>query len=150
MLKILNNKQVKEIKSKIYEQWGAEFETEFGFLLSSKNKIYLISRDISKIDYENLRLQVVGLYFGEIMDNGELRLSIEGSQLLGNNAKKNVVEISDDSVKKWLFGNDIRVETESRGFVIVKNKNDFLGSGKIKNGEIINFIPKIRRISSQD
>jgi len=149
-LKILNAKEIKEVKGKILEQWGVDFTTEFGFLMSSRNRIYLVSKDISKIDYEKLRLQVVGLYFGEIMENGELRLSIEGSQLIGKEAKKNVIEISDENVKKWLFGNDLGVETECRGFIILKNKNDFLGTGKVKGKEILNFIPKIRRIHSED
>lgn len=70
--------------------------------------------------------------------------------MIGKEAKKNVVEISDENVKKWLFGNDIKVETECRGFVIVKNKNDFLGTGKVRGNEILNFVPKIRRITSAD
>ena len=84
------------------------------------------------------------------MKNGELRLSIEGSQLIGKAAKKNVVEISDCQVKKWLFGNDIEIGTACEGFVIVRNKNDFLGTGKIKDGVLLNFIPKTRRIHTGD
>ena len=149
-LKILNTKETKEIKSKILGQWGLDFKTDFAFLLSSKNRLYLVSKDISKIDYEKLRLQVVGVYFGEIMDNGELRLSIEGSQMIGKDAKKNVVEMGKEDVKKWLYGQNIKVSTECSGFVIVKNNNDFMGTGKVKEGEILNFIPKIRRICSVD
>jgi len=149
-LKILNAKQIKIIRQKILEQWGADFKTDFAFLISSKNKIYIVSRDISKICYEKLNVDVVGLYFGEIMKNGELRLSIEGSQLIGSKATKNVVEISDEDVRKWLFGENIKTESKCSGFIILKNKNDFLGTGKIKENEIINFVPKIRRISSEN
>lgn len=149
-LKILNTKETKEIKSKILEQWGFDFKTDFAFLLSSKNRLYLVSKDISKIDYEKLRLQVVGVYFGEIMDNGELRLSIEGSQMIGKSATKNVVQIETEDVKKWLYGKDIKVSTDCSGFVIVKSNDDFMGSGKVKEGEILNFIPKIRRITSEE
>ena len=147
-LKILNTKEIKEIKKKILEQWGVDFKTDFAFLLSSRNRIYLISKDVSKINYEELRMQVVGNYFGELMKNGELRLSIEGSQLIGPEATKNVIEI--DDVKGWLFGNDIKTERQEEGFLIVKNNGDFMGTGKIKNKEILNFIPKTRRISNQD
>jgi NOL1/NOP2/fmu family ribosome biogenesis protein len=147
-LKILNTKEVKEIKKKIFEQWGTEFKTDFAFLLSSKDRIYLVSKDVSKIDYAKMRLQVVGVYFGEIMDNGELRLSIEGSQLIGKEATKNVVEI--EEVKQWLFGNDLQIQTECTGFVIVKHNNDFMGTGKVKEGMLLNFVPKIRRVTSVD
>ncbi len=147
-LKILNTKEIKDIKKRILEQWGVDFKTDYAFLLSSKNKIYLVSKDIAKLEYEKLRLQVVGLYFGEIMKNKEIRLSIEGSQLIGREAKKNVVEISRSQVKKWLFGEDLRIKTEKEGFVIVKSNDDFMGTGKIKGNELLNFIPKTRRISS--
>ena len=148
-MKILNTKQIKEVKKKVLEQWGCELKTDYAFLLTPKNKLYVVSRDIANIDYEKLKLQVVGNYFGEIMKNGELRLSIEGSQLVGREAKKNVVEISEKQVRSWLFGQDLPVDLEEDGFVIVKNNSDFMGSGKVKDGCLLNFIPKIRRISSE-
>lgn len=147
-LKILNSKEVKEIRKKILDQWGFDFKTDFAFLQSQKNKIYLVSKDIGNIDYEKLRLQVVGNYFGEIMKNGELRLSIEGSQIIGPQATKNVLEIED--VKSWLFGNDLKISMEDTGFMIIKNNDDFLGSGKIKDNTLLNFVPKVRRISNED
>jgi len=149
-LKILNSKETKELKKKILNQWGVDFKTDFGFLLSARNKVYLVSKDISKVDYSQLRLEVVGLYFGEIMDNGELRLSIEGSQMIGKDATQNIVEIPEEDVKKWLFGKDIQTDSKCSGFVILKSKNDFLGTGKIRGNEILNFVPKTRRISSED
>lgn len=156
-LKILNAREKKHILELMKQQYKADFKkkaSELVVLQSSKNKIYLLSRDFAKVDDKKLRIDSAGLYFGEIMKNDELRLSIEGSQLIGPMAKKNVVELSDDETSSWLRGEDIEKELKTEGFVILKNKNketgkyDFLGSGKYKTEEkkILNYVPKTRRV----
>ena len=89
------------------------------------------------------------MYFCEIK-NDELRLSIEGTQLIGPTAKKNVVEITKEEMRSWLKGNNLQKETDCKGFAIIKYGNDYLGCGKIRKNEIINFVPKTRRIMSND
>ena len=91
----------------------------------------------------------LGLYIGKI-ESGEIRLSIEGSQLIGPTAKKNVLEITEKQVRNWLRGQNLETNSKQKAFVILKHKKDFLGSGKMKKGKVINSVPKIRRIKSQD
>ena len=91
----------------------------------------------------------LGLFFGEIK-NGEIRLTIEGSQLVGPNAKKNVLEIPDKLARLWLKGYDIPVKTDMKGFLIIKNNKDYLGCGKFVENRILNPIPKTRRILATD
>lgn len=146
-LKILNSKEIKEIKEIIRNQWGCDFKTELAFLLSSNNKIYVVSRDIAKVDLSKLNIEIIGMYFGELKDE-QLRLSVEGSQLIGLIAKKNVVELDDDEYRTWLKGFDLQKETAAEGFAILKHKNDFLGTGRVKEASILNFVPKNRRILS--
>lgn len=146
-LEILNTKQIKEIKNLIKEQWGCDFRTELAFLLSSKSKVYLVNRDIARIESSKLRIEVIGLYFGELK-NEELRLSIEGSQMIGPLAKKNVVELDERESRTWLKGYDLEKEARAEGFAILKYDNDFLGTGKVKDKKILNFVPKNRRILS--
>ena len=88
-LKILNNKEIKEIYGMIENQWGAKIKLDCGFLKNNKNRIFIVSKDIAKIDTSKLRLNSVGMYFCEIDDKG-IRLSIEGSQIIGSKATKNV------------------------------------------------------------
>ncbi|MEM4336701.1 MAG: hypothetical protein QXG86_01730 [Candidatus Woesearchaeota archaeon] len=149
-LKFLNTKEIKEIRKKIEEQWGCDFISDNVFVLSSKNKIYLLSKDVEKINFKNMRISSAGLYFAEISENGELRLSIEGAQLIGRDATKNVVNLTTDQVKNWLRGNDLDINTGKNCFVILKHGSDFLGTGRAKQNKIINFIPKTRRILSDD
>ena len=124
-LKILNSKEIKEICKAIEKQWGAKIKMDYGFLRNNKNRVFIINRDISKIDFSKLRLNSIGMYFCEIDDRG-IRLSIEGSQIVGKHAKKNVVEIDGEETKRWFKGEDLEKEChDCKGFVILKNKNDF-------------------------
>ena len=105
----------------------------------------MMARDVDKIPREGLRVNSLGLYVAEVKGD-QLRLSIEGSQLIGPIAKRNVHEIDKEQLKEWFQGKDIKIEKEYEGFVILKHNNDFVGSGKFKEGFILNFVPKARRI----
>ncbi len=144
-LKILNKKEIKKIFSLIKKQWGADLKFEHAFLKDNKGKLYLINCDISRIDLNKLRVNSIGMYFG-LAYGGEIRLSIEGSQMIGPFAKKNVVKLDKKKAKRWLAGEDIDYSGKEKGFVIIKSSNDFFGTGKIKENKILNFIPKPRRL----
>ena len=147
-LKILNNREIKEILKLVERQWNAKVKMDYGFLKNTKGRIFIISKDIAGIDTSKLRLNSAGMYFCEI-DNKGIRLSIEGSQLIGSNATKNVVELDEDEVKKWFKGEDLEKNCDGcSGFVILRHKNDFLGTGKYANGKILNYVGKSRRINA--
>jgi NOL1/NOP2/fmu family ribosome biogenesis protein len=143
-LKILNKKETKEILNAMRSQWGFEGELEYAFLKTEKGKIYIAKREVFDLDLAKMKINSIGMYFGE-MRNG-LRLSIEGSQLVGPGAKKNVVELNDDEARQWLSGIDIDKESPDDIFVIIRHGDDFIGTGKAKEGKILNFVPKTRRI----
>ncbi len=143
-LKILNKKQIKLILKKLEAQFGFKDTLDFVFLQNREGKIFLINKDIAKVDLSKLRINSIGLYFGKI-EQDELRLSIEGSQLIGKKAKKNIVELNSQQLKQWLKGEDIE-NNKHQGFVIIRHNKDFLGTGKAKQDKILNFVPKARRI----
>ena len=148
--KVLNSKEVKAVAELVQQQWGcdlADVSSNCGFLEGSDGDIFMISRDIEKLDLENLRVDSLGLYFGQLR-NDELRLSIEGSQMVGKFATTNVVEINSEELRQWLTGNDLEKDYERcTGYVIIKHNSDFLGCGKCKEGKILNFVPKARRVA---
>ena len=147
-LKILNSREIKEIYELIENQWGAKIKIDAGFLKNSKNRIFIINKDISKIDTSKLRINSAGMYFCEIDSRG-IRLSIEGSQIIGHKAAKNVVELNEEEKIRWLKGEDLEKEcSDCSGFVIIKHMNDFLGTGKYAHGKILNYVSKTRRISA--
>ena len=175
-LKILHTREIKRIIEIINKQWGCDLKKDLSgyvVLLSTKDKIYLLSRDFANVDDRNLNIDSAGMYFGEVLENNSMRLSIEGSQLVGPFAQKNAVELDDDESRSWLAGNDIEKDTDAAGFVLLKNRNretgryDFLGCGKcrregigegagknigkkaMEKSRILNYVPKTRRISGQ-
>ena len=144
-LKILNTREVKEILRHLKEQFGYEEKLDYVFLLSEKDKIYIINKDIERIDLEKIRINTMGIYFGTLQNNEGLRLSVEGSQIIGDKAKKNIVELDDNERDEWFKGIEIEKDA-GHGFVLIRHGNDLIGCGKAMKGKIHNYLPKIRRI----
>ncbi|MBI3037010.1 hypothetical protein HYY73_04665 [Candidatus Woesearchaeota archaeon] len=145
--KVLNSKEVRAIAEAVRQQWGCSLDLDCGFLEGKDGDIFLISRDVENLDLERLRIDSLGLYFGQLR-NGELRLSIEGSQIVGKTSTRNVVELDDSEFKLWLQGEDVEKTLNGcSGYAIIKHNNDFIGCGKCKEGKILNFVPKARRVS---
>ncbi len=143
-LKILNSKEKKNVLKMIKEQFGAEFQKDYIFFMNPKSRLFILNNEFSKIDIDELRINSLGLYFGEIY-NGEIRLSIEGSQLIGNIAKKNILDLNAEEAEKWMKGEDFEIDSVLNGFVLIKNNSDFLGCGRIVNKKLYNYVPKERR-----
>ncbi len=145
-IKILNKKEIKAILKIIKRQWDADVRLDYAFLMNKKNRVYIVNRDVFGVGQERLKIDSIGLYFGTLMGN-EFRLSIEGSQMIGPLAGRNVVDIDDREAESWLKGDDISTDKALHDYVIIRHGKDFLGSGKIKDGMIKNHYPKSRRIS---
>lgn len=147
-LKVLNSREKKKITEMIGAQWGFRRKLDYAYLMNRKNKIFLVNPAIDRIeDPKKLNIDSAGMYFGELPNENEIRLSIEGSQIIGPHAKKNIVELEEEEARLWMTGQDLDKETDCRGFVIIKSGTDFLGAGKAKEGKILNYVPKTRRIN---
>ena len=165
-LQILNTKEIKEILKLIEAQWCAKLKLDYAFLKNNKDRIFVINKDIQKIDLSKLRINSIGIYFCEV-DRKGIRLSIEGSQIVGPKAEKNIVEIDEQQEKQWLKGEDLEVEDvcssktnnifppvspqshrNHSGFVIIKHNDDFLGTGKFKENKVLNYVNKARRVNA--
>lgn len=142
----MTSKELKVLFKQLEDQYGTLPENlkDYAFI-KNKDKIYLITRDIERIPLDKIRINNAGLYIIEEKNN-QIRLSIEGAQLFGPAATKNVHEFDDEGMKAWFRGEDVDVDTEYEGFVILKHGNDYIGSGRYKDGHIINFVPKARRL----
>lgn len=102
-------------------------------------------KDIQRLSRFNF-LERVGIYFAKENERGELRLSIEGSQYVKKEASKNVVELTEDEMNTWMCGHEVEKTTGMNGFVLMKYKDDMLGTGNASEKKITNFIPKSRRL----
>ncbi len=158
-LQLLNSKERKRLLARLAAQFGCDTEALQGyvFLMNAKGKLYLANRELfDRLDLTALKADAVGLYVATRLANNELRMSVEGSQLIGPSSTKNVLFLDDAEFAKWIRGNDIEKETDLRGFVLVRHGDDFCGCGKPvvdeKTGKttIHNYVPKTRYVRSDD
>jgi NOL1/NOP2/fmu family ribosome biogenesis protein len=153
-LTILNKKEKQEIENKLNKQFGIK-EISEKIIMKGKEKLFLFSGSFTNEEIKKLEelviIEKVGVYFAKIDERTkDIRLSIEGSQILKKQIKKNVFEISEELVEQWMKGRELNIKTGKKGFVVIKYKNDFLGTGKASEEKISNFIPKIRRLKEKN
>ena len=78
-------------------------------------------------------------------------MSMEGAQLIGPHAKKNILDIDQDQLRLWMKGEDVELNKAENlglnGFVLLRHNQEIIGCGKMKEGKVLNFVPKTRRVS---
>lgn len=104
-----------------------------------------------------LPIEKVGLSVGkEISKNSkeEFRLSLDGLHIWKDQIKNYIFVLNKEQETEWFKGKDIELDESQKkslldikGFFAVKSfdKKDFIGTGKISNGVLYNFLPKERR-----
>jgi len=138
----------REVWRLLEEQFGAPRLPGFRLLRSGKNRIRLISEEAYQLVGQTPTPRPAGLYFGEQTPEG-IRLSIEGAQLVGPKATRQVVNLTPSQADIWLQGQPVRVQDQRTGFVIVRQEGDILGCGRLSQGLLHSFIPKVRRPKEQ-
>jgi len=154
-LSVLNTREKKKIIDKLGELYGFSGEIKQALLMNKDHKIFLLSPDIAMLEkkQENeLRIDAAGLYIGKVEPEG-IRLSIEGSQIIGPYSKKHVLEIDDNHLEPWVRGESFELSNaenkkinSEQGFFIIKHGNDFLGGAQIKNNVVKSLVSKERRL----
>jgi len=151
-MKILNRRGIEEIERIVERNYGAKLNLDCYVVLivGVEKKIWLASREILKIELEKLSINSIGFYFGKLKRNDKIHLSTEGSQIVGRFAKKNIVELGEESAENFMKGMDVknmsRIDCEPHNFVLVRSGKDFLGCSLLTENELQNLLPKSRRI----
>ncbi len=144
MYDFFNSKKKKVFLKDVENSFGCSFDKDNIFFINNKGKVYMLSKDFSFLKTELFRLDAMGLYIGRY-NQGIYKPSIEGSQLLGPKATKNVIELTREQRNEWLLGHDVPVSAEENIYIL-KYEDDYLGSGKVKEGYVLINIPKARRL----
>lgn len=141
----LNNRTLKPILNFLKEHFGFSKKLDYVFLLSSKSRLYAASRELFDLPVEKLKINSFGVYFGE-WRNEEVRLSIEGSQIIGPHCTKNVLELTVEQRDIWMAGLDMpKGDFSGYGFMLIKCGDDFLGCARLTDETLLNYVPKNRR-----
>ena len=147
-IKVLNSKEKHRIIEKLKERFGIK-SIPYIIVQSGKERLRIASTSLSadkiKELSQNVNIESIGLYFATLV-NDEIRLSIDATHLLKSQINKNILEISEKEKEEWLKGGDLQKKNNERGFVIIRYKEDLLGTGKLSEEKIGNFLPKERRV----
>ncbi len=115
----------------------------FRLIPSGKKRIRIFSGD------EGLAKSsvVVGVYVAKRTPFGYV-LSVEGAQLLGPLARKNVLTLNQELLYKWMLGEDIEPPRAylEEGVILLRHDRLFPGCGYFDGKIVRNFLPLDRRI----
>ncbi|MDT7859061.1 MAG: hypothetical protein RQ930_03435 [Candidatus Aenigmarchaeota archaeon] len=148
-VKKMSENEKKEIEKIVEKNYGAKLDlSSFDCYINNRNEIYIVSKSVDE------RLipiaSYVGMYFGRLKRNEKIQLSVEGSQIVGRLANKNIAIVDDENTSRYMEGFEFKWSTlincEVNNFVLIKNENDFLGSGILREDKIESLVPKARRI----
>lgn len=154
-INFLNSKEKKnfiEVLKKNYEFKG---KIEH-YLFEKEEKYFIVNNEIGKIlNAKDIKLNInsYGLYIGELRHEN-FRFSVEGAQIYGKECNKNIVEIDKEQTREWFNGNNVVLikgqKAEDKTYVLIKYGDLFIGCGRIDERIIMNFLPKVRRIATND
>jgi NOL1/NOP2/fmu family ribosome biogenesis protein len=150
-INFLKRSEVENIEDLIKKNYGTKIDLkQFLVFKSSEEKIWIVSKNILNLDLKKLKINSLGLYIGKLKRNNKIHLSLEGSQIVGKNANKNIVVLDELNTKKFMQGFDVKPKKEINcnynNFVIVKFGEEILGSSLLTEEKLKNLIPKSRRI----
>lgn len=76
----LNNKEIKKFVEMLENQFKTKIKLDY-YVCSKENKFYIINKEVSKINLDELNIRSIGLYFGKL-DNNKFIISDEAAHLL--------------------------------------------------------------------
>jgi len=155
-LTILNTREKKKILDELKELYGFAGKLEGALLMNTQSKLFLMSNYVELMgrkEEKEVRIDAAGLYIGRIEEKGGIRLSMEGSQLVGPKASKHVLIIDEAHLVNWVKGEDFTLSEEEKkqvgeehGFFIIKFEKDFIGCSQVKNDNVRSLVSKERRL----
>jgi len=137
-----------EVWGLLKAQFGIPKPTNYRLLRSGRKRIRLISKAAVPLVSKVPCTGHVGLYFGEYTPHA-IRLTMDGAQLIGSLATKQIVALTKEQAKTWLQGQPIEYKDKRHDYVIVKHNEDILGCGRLSGGVLHSFVPKSRRPKKQ-
>ncbi len=147
-LKPLNARERKHVLAILERQFGFSHAFPYLLFINTKRRIYIINREIDRLELDQLRVDTYGLYFGELFDDA-IRLSVEGSQIVGKHATRHIVDLDRSQFEAWMKRFNIPLSKDpGEGFLLVRHNTDFVGCGKFVQGSLHNYLPKSRALST--
>ena len=156
-LKIFNKKEKEEVEKILELQFGIK-KINGMILQRGEERLFLFQGSLSENQIYELEqtipIERIGIYFAKISEDKDgktrIRLSIEGTHIFSENINKNIFELTEKQTEDWMKGNELQIATGKKDFLVMKYKDNLLGTGKASENKISNFIPKNRRLKEKN
>ena len=125
-----------QIISEIRRHYGSDY-TPKGRLTLREERLFLYTGSDSNLE---------NIWCGLHIANKDLTLTIEGAQIIGPTASKNILDIPIFDTLKYFRGEDITCGGAPDGPVIIRSEGTFIGGGICSGNHISNAVPISRRI----
>ncbi|MFX0062254.1 MAG: hypothetical protein ACFFC7_08695 [Candidatus Hermodarchaeota archaeon] len=112
-----------------------------------RQKIWIVTSAVRKFSILDLKPVYYGMYFAK-KDKTGLRLTMNGAQVFGYAATKNIVDLNKHQYLNYLSGEKIiDMKSENlQGYVLLRHKNRIFACGKASKEGILNYVPKSRQL----
>jgi len=108
-LKILTEKEKHEIVQKLNKRFGIK-EIPGVITMHGKERLFLFQGDLNEKEIkeleQNVPIERAGIYFAKLIGN-EVKLSIDGVQVLKDQITKNILEINEKQAQQWMMGREL-------------------------------------------
>ncbi|MEM2910353.1 MAG: hypothetical protein QXO01_04745 [Nitrososphaerota archaeon] len=147
---LLSSSKSSAFQTMLERQYGTKDFSDKILIQVGEDKIRLTTNDTVKVAEKMRGVQSLGLYVAKVKGQ-DVVLSIEGSQLLCNNIKKNRIELTEEQARLWMVGAPIQFERLiAAKYVVAFYKNICLGCGRVSaDGKVYPQVPKWRRIQQE-
>lgn len=144
----LSPRERKTLQENLRRQYGVEEAfKDLVLYISGERRIRAATPETARFARKLRKVQQIGLYVAKLSKAG-VALSPEGSQLLDDAIKKNVIELSEKEAELWMKAAPLTLKTEAKGIYVVGRLGKlYLGSGRVsRDGKIYPQIAKWRRV----
>ncbi len=136
------------LENRLMRQYGVEEAfKDLILVMAGQKRIRACTREAYEFSKKLRKVQQLGIYVAKLRGE-DVVLSIEGSQLLGDKIKVNVIDLDEDEAIEWMKASPIRIKGEPTGkYVVARHGKIYLGSGIVsRDGKIYPQVAKWRRI----
>ena len=129
-----------------------EIFNDYEFVVQGRmQKIWVVKSAVKRFSLFNLKPVYYGMYFAK-KDKTGLRLTMNGAQVFGKAATKNIVDVSKQQYLGYLAGENITdIKLEGlEGYVLLQHNNQIFGCGKVFGDGILNFVAKTKRLHREE
>jgi len=142
----LRKREENKIKEMLLENYGFSIPSDWRLYYLGADRVWVLKDEFFEFPLEKLNVEVMGFYLC-YFDFKILRLSFNGSQIVGKSATKNVLDISVKEAEELIRGFDIdKVTNMEAEYLILRTPVGIIGVGKNHKTKILCQINKNRRI----